>query len=326
MSKEKYIGGAFAKDDSIRFRTKIPGDFFQTELNTIGFETGADAIAWVLLMELKAHDLTVYFPKHYCEETLERIWLKVPGLKKNTHRYASIQEIQASPAIIIWNHFNGYTPVPQELLNKNHILLEDCVQSLEAVHQQVGKASFTSLRKWLELDLAIVIGPYEHHNSFTEPSEYYRTKKEAEQLKHKWKLDNSIEEEEFLDKFADAEHALQTSEISFHSTEELEHYDWAKMLEKRRKNAEVLLNYLHHTGITVIQTSELFVMIELENRDEIRKHLAINGIFAPVHWLDSADKRLAKTLLSLPIDHRYDSEDMQRIVSALENGLKASDL
>ena len=103
MSTEKYIGGAFAKDDSKSFRTKTPNDFFQTQQNIIGFETGADALSWLLLMELKAHDLPVYFPEHYCEETLERIWLKVPGLKKNTHRYASIQEIQPFPAIIIWN-------------------------------------------------------------------------------------------------------------------------------------------------------------------------------------------------------------------------------
>jgi len=326
MSTEKYIGGAFAKDDSKSFRTKTPNDFFQTQQNIIGFETGADALSWLLLMELKAHDLPVYFPEHYCEETLERIWLKVPGLKKNTHRYASIQEIQPFPAIIIWNHFNGYHPAPTELLNEKHIVFEDCVQSLEAMHQQVGKASFTSLRKWLELDLAIVIGPYEHHSSFAEPSEYYRTKKEAEQLKQEWKRNPSVDESAFLDKFADAERALQTAEISFHSTEELEHYDWSKILEKRRENAKILLDFLNVNGIEVIETSELFVMIELENRDDMRKHLAQNGIFAPVHWLDSSDKRLAKTLLSLPIDQRYDSEDMQRIVSALENGFKASGL
>ena|SRR6218665_3057326 len=329
MSNEKYIGGAFAKEDSVGFRiSKSEFNFFEAaKTNIIGFETGADALAWLLLMELKTSSYPVYFPKHYCEETLERIWLKVPGLKKNTHRYASIDEIQDFQAIIIWNHFNGYHPVPKELLNEKHIVLEDCVQSLEALHNQVGKASFTSLRKWMELDIALVIGPYEHESKTAEQSLYYRTKKEAEALKREWKLNKThLEEKVFLDKFAEAEKALQTSEISFHDAVEINHYDWNKLLEQRRENAKILIDFLTSRQIKMVETTELFVMVQLENRDEIRKHLAQTGIFAPIHWLDSADESLAKTLLSLPIDQRYNSDDMQRIVTALENGFNISGL
>ncbi len=325
MNGNKYIGGAFAADDSKSFRTNSPNNFFESEKNIIGFETGADAIAWLLSMELKVNNYPVYFPKHYCEETIDRILLKTPELKE-IFRYSSVWEIQHDSAIIIWNHFNGYIPVPHELLNGKHIVLEDCVQSLEAIHNQVGKACFTSLRKWLEVDIAVVIGPYEH-NSSVEESEYYQLKKEAEELKRKWKISNQKSNEKtFLDKYAEAEQALQTSEISFHSIDEIHQYDWNKILEQRRSNAKILIDFLHSNEIKVVETSELFVMIHIEKRDEIRKQLAQNGIFCPVHWLDSADKTLAKTLLSLPIDQRYNSEDMQRIVSALENGFKVSGL
>lgn len=325
MSLEKYIGGAFAKDDSSSFLLpKNESNFFQTELNTIGFETGADALSWLLLMEMKAHDYPVYFPTHYCEETLDRIRLKVPNLKVN--RYTSIGDISTDSAIIIWNHFNGYTPVPTEILNGKHIVLEDCVQSLEAIHRQVGKASFTSLRKWLELDLALVFGSYEHESRNVSRSQYYQTKKEAEELKRQWKTGSLINEKVFLDRFAEAENAMQTSEISFHQTQEITTYDWIKLLEQRRKNAQILIDFLVSKQIEMVEKSELFVMIRIEKRDEIRKQLAQDGVFAPVHWLDSTDKSLAKTLLSLPIDQRYNSEDMQRIISALENGFKVSGL
>ena len=339
MNDKKYIGGAFAADDSKSFRVDHPSDFFESETNSIGFETGADAIAWVLSMELKTNNYPVYFPLHYCEETIDRILLKTPELAK-VERYSNLPEIKAN-AIVIWNHFNGYIPVPKELLNEKYIVLEDCVQSLEAIHNLVGKAGFTSLRKWLELDIAVVIGPYEHESQATEESEYYQLKKEAEQLKSDWKngasthfdsaqhepLDNLIlDEKGFLDKFADAEKALQTSEISFHGLDEIHRYDWNKILEQRRVNAKILIDYLVSKNVEFVEKSELFVMIKSEKRDEIRKHLAQNGIFCPVHWLDSADKTLAKTLLSLPIDQRYNSDDMQRIVSALENGFKISGL
>lgn len=319
MSAEKYIGGAFAKDDSNSFRRTDTSGFFQSELNVEGFETGADAIAWLLLMELKERDLPVYFPKHYCGETLGRIRLKVPRLR--VKRYSSTQEINCDCALVIWNHFNGYCPVPSELVNGKCIVFEDCVQSLEALHRQVGKASFTSLRKWLELDLALVVSPYERKGSVSKHSAYYSRKKEAEQLKFQWKQGNAVAESAFLNKFAEAEKALQTAEISFHSTEELEKYEWNAILERRRENAEGLLEFLVSEGIRVIGAAELFVMIQLENRDEIRKHLAQNGIFAPVHWLDSSDDILARTLLSLPIDQRYDREDMQRVANAVRSVL-----
>lgn len=326
MSFEKYIGGAFAANDSDAFKLTSPSDsaWFlpENDKSISGFETGADAIAWILK---HVDEKTVYFPLHYCQETINRIALKAQ--ENQILRYSHFSEIPSDPSVVIWNHFNGYHPVPADLLSSNHFIIEDCVQSLSAMKHMVGHAAVTSLRKWLELDLAVVVSPFEQ-TEITSPSDYHALKKDAERLKHKWKNDpESVEESAFLKKFATAEKLLENETIYSADLSELYHYDWQKIIERRAENARVLIQGSNpQWWISLIQQHELFVMISLENRDEFRKTLAENGIFAPIHWLDSADETKAKSLLSLPIDQRYNADDMKRIIRAIEHGLAASDL
>lgn len=321
MSKETYIGGAFAANDSIAFQ--LPkGEincFFDGLPEPVGFETGADALAWILLQEFNESVRPVYFPLHYCEETIERICLKVPEMRME--RYASVTEIPRQPAIVIWNHFNGHIPVPAALLTEHITLIEDCVQSLLSLKKQVGKASFTSFRKWLEEDLAPVFGPYSRPAAETLPSAYYVAKKVAEQQKERWKKGVSQDESVFLQAFAAAEQQLHNSAIYLRDCDLLQQYDWEKIIACRNENAHTLRNLIAETGVEIIAQQELFLMIRLENRDRVRKELTKQGIFAPIHWLDSADLQQAKTLLSLPVDQRYDSDDMHRIASALAHGI-----
>lgn len=318
MSSEKYIGGAFAQDDSLAFSAKSD-IFFQTDIPVIGFETGADALAFLVREELKIANRSVYFPLHYCEETIARVQLKVPQME--VLRYAEITELPLEESVVIWNHFNGYIPIPEALVQSMHCILEDCVQTLTSIHKRKGKASFTSLRKWLELDLALVFGTYSQDEIQGEHSPYYLAKKEAEALKREWKIGKLDNEKVYLEKFSQAEGSLLSSQIYFHSIEALTNYNWIELLNARQKNSKVLIDFLQDRNISPLSNAELFVMIQLENRDEIRRDLAQNGIFAPVHWLDSSNETLAKTLLSLPIDQRYNAADMQRIVRVLEKWL-----
>ncbi len=325
MSFEHYIGGAFAANDSDAFKLSSPSDsaWFlpENDKKIAGFETGADALAWILK---HIDEKTVYFPLHYCQETLNRVAMKAQ--ENQILRYSDLSEIPADSSVVVWNHFNGYHPVPSELTNSKHFIIEDCVQSLTAMKQMVGHAAVTSLRKWLELDLAIVVSPFEQTET-TAPSDYHALKKDAERLKRKWKNDpDSVEEPAFLKKFATAEKLLENEIIYSCDPSELYHYDWQKILAHREENARFLIQGLSPIGIPILTQQELFVMITVPNRDELRKSLAQNGIFAPVHWLDSADEAKAKSLLSLPIDQRYNADDMKRIIRAIEHGLAASGL
>lgn len=325
MSQETYIGGAFAANDSQTFRLS-EGEtttFFNDLPEPVCFETGAEALAWILVQELQEKVRPVYFPLHYCEETINRICLKVPGLE--LLRYENSEMIE-TPAIVVWNHFNGHIPVPVALLNNNITLIEDCVQSLSSLKRTVGKASFSSLRKWLEEDLAPVFGPYKQPSTQQSTSAYYEMKKTAERQKEQWKKGELADESMFLNTFAAAEKHLQVTAIHARDCAALKQFDWGKIITHRSQNAAFLRQQLSEINVEILSQNELFLMLRLENRDIIRKDLAKQGIFAPVHWLDSADKQQAKTLLSLPIDQRYDTEDMVRIASALEHGINVASL
>lgn len=319
-----YIGGAFAANDSEAFRLDSPSDTVwflpKNDLNVSGFETGCDALAWLLK---KAGHTTVYFPLHYCQETIDRMLLKAPEMQ--IERYTDIQEISSETATVVWNHFNGYCPVPEQLLHTKHFILEDCVQSLTTMQRIVGHAAVTSLRKWLEIDLAVVVSPFEQ-DSIGETSAYHRLKKEAEALKAEWKAGKISDESVFLSRFAAAESALIDTTIYGKDCAELYRYDWQKIIERRQENARTLKMASNPSGITLLENSDLVVMISLGNRDELRSYLFQNGIFAPVHWLDSADLGKAKSLLSLPIDQRYTTADMKRLLTAIQHGAAASDL
>lgn len=57
-------------------------------------------------------------------------------------------------------------------------------------------------------------------------------------------------------------------------------------------------------------------------RDALRRHMAAQAIFCPIHWADLVDppagaRDLAAAILSLPIDQRYGAADMQRILAVL---------
>ena len=63
-------------------------------------------------------------------------------------------------------------------------------------------------------------------------------------------------------------------------------------------------------------------------RDGVRRELAHKNIFCPVHWLDSdlleekqgrAAKFLCENTISIPIDSRYDLDDMAYIADVLHN-------
>jgi hypothetical protein len=63
--------------------------------------------------------------------------------------------------------------------------------------------------------------------------------------------------------------------------------------------------------------------IIVENRDEVQKKLALNGVYAPVLWpisdkartMCSISAKMADKMLSIPIDQRYNYDDIEDIAS-----------
>jgi hypothetical protein len=110
--------------------------------------------------------------------------------------------------------------------------------------------------------------------------------------------------------------------------------DVSRLRSVRAENARVLVKSLgfgwypltHGPPDAVPFNVQLLCRSEAA-RDALLAHLAAEQIFAPVHWRqpvtefwsgDAVAAEYAARLLTVPVDHRYDTVDMQRIVDVLD--------
>lgn len=100
---------------------------------------------------------------------------------------------------------------------------------------------------------------------------------------------------------------------------------------RRLNNAKYLLEKLAKLQIKpILPLTEdhvpLFIPIELNNRDKVRKAMFKKEIFCPVHWpLEGEELQrgriLAEKELSLIIDQRYGMKDMNEIITVLKENI-----
>lgn len=100
----------------------------------------------------------------------------------------------------------------------------------------------------------------------------------------------------------------------------------------RRSNASYLIKNLKNDNISLIYDKvgifdcPLFVPILVKNnkRDKLKKILINNNIYCPIHWpkdslVDVGNLNIYNEELSLICDHRYDLNDMKKIINIINN-------
>lgn len=104
-------------------------------------------------------------------------------------------------------------------------------------------------------------------------------------------------------------------------------FEWIKI--KRRSNFETLHSALASTNKLFLPNSDSYacpmVYPYMTSDSCLRKKLIDNKIFVATYWSnvlnwcqeDSTEYKLAKYILPLPIDQRYDLEDMKRIIGII---------
>lgn len=110
--------------------------------------------------------------------------------------------------------------------------------------------------------------------------------------------------------------------------------DWEYVARQRRANW-LTLNELLPKHISPLMGKlpanvvPLGYVVCLPNRDDVRRQLASQRIFCPIHWAlpNEVNRRrflnataLSNSCLTLPIDQRYGPDDMVRIAKALKMG------
>lgn len=287
---------------------------------------------------------TVFEPFIVCGYEIRTMPLN-PNLTINADDIALLQE-RYDAGVVLVHRYYGFDTLPcfnqlvKSLKNKGVIVIEDCTQCLYSSFI-ISEADYivASIRKWCGVpDGGFAIckeGGFSHKPTQSD-ARMVETKRFASELKYKFLFEGDGDKPTFKAMYREAEELLDNQkgyytigEISANIQANL---DVEQLKKKRRKNYKTLLDgFMGIKGAKVVfetlpdDVVPLYFPILVDDRDAIQGLLAYNDIYAPVVW-PKEDKcppigiianSFYKKILCIPIDQRYDVDDMLRIIKVL---------
>jgi dTDP-4-amino-4,6-dideoxygalactose transaminase len=313
-----------------------------TPKNAILLASGRDSLTYILkAIKPKSY---VLLPSYLCTSVLEpfkKLNIKYKFYKVDKNLNINLKDlggkIKKSSAVLIINYFGFIQPEVskiKELCDKNKIILiEDQVQSFLTKSFFYGDYVFNSYRKFLPLpDGSFLIKPKDKKTKVN----FGRINYSQLRLRAGIAKSMGLSKDRYYSLFKDAEDRLGEhpwpTKMSNISKNVLSKLDLKKISRIRRRNYIFLEKNLKSKKINLLfkkipdNVIPLGCPIVSKNRDKIRKELIKYKIYPPVHWQlpkelnknefkDSWD--LSKRILTIPIDQRYNLEDMKRIIKIL---------
>ncbi len=317
------------------------------------FSKGRDAEKFVLEILLMSNaDLRkiALIPPFTCSTVIEpflELGFKVYAYSIDENMHINIEKfrkelLQSDASIVLFHRYFGFDTIKnlgsviEEFRRKNITFIEDKTQCLFSsfpvfdVDYYVG-----SFRKWTALpDGGFVVSKTKINKS--KPLEYDKLlvekKLKAFNLKYIYLHKNIGEKKLFLDEFREAEEVLE-KEKQYYKMSPVSQFiqstlDINRLKHKRRSNYAFLYQLLENIEYIKILTPDLdadsvplYMPILCLQRKKLQSFLAEYRIYAPVVWskddkcpqiCDEAQK-IYDNILCLPIDQRYDADDMERM-------------
>ncbi len=250
-------------------------------------------------------------------------------------------------AVVLFHRYFGFDTIHgvgqlcAELRKRDIYSIEDCTQCLYSELEK-SEADFCvgSIRKWTGVPDGgfAVCREGLFSDKPIEPNwDLEKAKVGASYAKYRFLFEQEGEKADFLKQYREAENILAGQEI-FHAPTEMTKrvqasLDLKELKEKRRKNYETLLAGLSDTEMLFILfpalpdgVIPLYFPVIAENRAGFQTHLAQHSIFAPIVWpkaecigaICNEAEFLYEHQLCIPIDQRYDEDDMSRIVETIK--------
>lgn len=256
----------------------------------------------------------------------------------------TVEEHNAS--IVLFHRYFGFDTVDghvnamcDTLRSLGKFSIEDCTQCLYSDISRANADFFVgSIRKWTGTpDGGFAVrreGTFENKPQVAD-KELEAAKVKASFAKYRFLFEHEGDKNEMLAMYREAEDILDNqSEIyalSETSAKVQANLNVETLKNKRRENFGILEKSLKgqvHKVFT-LRSNEvpLYFPILVEDRASLQKHLVSNAIYAPVVWpkdenqpeqCDGAENAY-QHLLCIPIDQRYDADDMNRIVETINN-------
>ena len=200
-------------------------------------------------------------------------------------------------------------------------IIEDETHRIFGELNQVGDVAIASLRKLLPVaDGAYIRGDLDFETSQDASSIGWMAMDE--------KASGNIENAKSLYAQGNQEISSRTFDPTLPTSRSLnviEALDYEFIRNRRRSNAHYLrLNLKKRQYLEIVVNAEIpsHLLVRIPEAKFAQKKLADRGVFCPIHWPQPehlSNLQWRHDLLSIPIDHRYDREDMQRIIDDLDS-------
>ena len=222
--------------------------------------------------------------------------------------------------------------------NDKITVIEDfshCTFCLDKIYNEQVDYFVTSIRKSIGVcDGALVLSKRPTNTQYIGSAalDFSTLRKGAQIMKSKYSFSKSLEDKEvFLSELRRGEEMIDKLDgvhpISETSMQMIATINGKEIGFARRENMKHLWTLLNGNAKIVPGLERSFngapfsLPILVDNRDEVQKKLAQKGVYAPILWLISEKARevcqnsayMADHMLSIPIDQRYDFDDIEDI-------------
>lgn len=258
--------------------------------------------------------------------------------------------IESGAGIVLLHRYFGFDTLPgieatiDRLRHGGVVIIEDCTQSLYSDFAPInGDYHIASIRKWCGVpDGGFAVCAEGIFNDKPLESDLYleSLKREASELKYRYMVDSVGEKQVFLDRYGKAEAALDAQTAYFRISPLSERIQTGLNVDEvrvaRRDNYTRLLAGLNGIeGVTPVfselgdDVTPLYFPVYCDDRLNIQLLLRNHDIYAPIIWPKNticptvcAETEYAYDhMLCIPIDQRYDCDDIDRIIKVLKDAL-----
>ena len=267
------------------------------------------------------------------------------NLKTNVRDIVRCQTMYGATVVLVHRYYGfntlpGFVQVVKTLHENGVIIIEDCTQCLYSSFP-ISDADYVvaSIRKWCGVPdggFAICKEECFTHKPNHSDEKMVDAKRRASELKYQFLFEGKGDKPTFKAKYREGEELLD-NQTDYYAIGDLSaaiqaELDIELLKKKRRSNFKVLLEgFQNIAGIKVIfdtlpdDVVPLYFPILVDDREAVQDLLADNDIYAPVVWpkadncpaIDEVSETIYEKILCIPIDQRYDVDDMQRIVNVI---------
>ena len=333
-----------------------PAQFNCNGEDYVWLSTGRSAIRYVIqTIEKRCAEIkkVAVLPSFTCDTVFEpflkadyQVYYYPVGMDLNTSSEAIRQVVfEHNASIVLFHRYFGFDSLDlqidafcDEMRKMGKFTIEDCTQCLYSdISRSTADFFVGSIRKWTGTpDGGFAVcreGVFGIKPQVTD-IQLEEAKVKASYAKYRYLFENSGDKSKMLALYRCAEDILD-EQIGFYaisdtSSKVQSNLDVYELKRKRRNNYNILSTSLGASvqplfpAINGIEVP-LYFPIFVEDRASLQKYLVQNAIYAPIVWQKNEVQSIVcegaenayQHLLCIPIDQRYDADDMQHIIEVL---------